>query len=418
MNKKLLSLLMSIAAAATVASVSAANEPTIRVNERELHFEDQGPVIMEETGRTLMPLRFVLEECNATVEWNGETQGVRVISGDNLKIVELTIGSDQMDVYTFKTLIESEKETVTLEEPACLMNNRTMIPVRAVVEAIGSKVDWDAENNLINITSKAYMRYLRDKGLLDEEFNPITTEEGKEPAYDAKRDLPVLSLSTEAGKVAVGETFDVYVNLTNLDKVEAEKKLFTSVSLGVFYDDEVLAYDSYKFVEGETEKAAILDASSANFKGSCVKIVSIANYGNEDKVTTDGAIMKLTFTVLKDEPTELRISDRLTDRGEDTYYYLSLDGKAETAKKFSNVIETYLDTTPLVINAAEETEEKVEEATEEVTEETTEEKTEEKAEEVTEDKTEEKAEEVTEEVTEEKTEEETEETTEEVVDEK
>ena len=126
-----------------------------------------------------------------------------------------------------------------------------------------------------------------------------------------------------------------------------EKRLFTGCSLGVYYDSDVLNYDGYTFVDGEEEYRAVLDASNAEFKGNSVKIVSIAHYGNEEQETKDGAIMKLTFKVKKAEKTELRLSNRLTDLGYDTYFTVRVDDKDITC---TDATQLYIDTTPIIIN--------------------------------------------------------------------
>ncbi len=347
MKKKLLGILTVLAVSVQMSAVFAEKTaPTIIVNEREMYFADQGPVIQEKTGRTLIPLRAVLEECNAKVEWDAETRTIHATAGDNRREVTLTIDSDQMKTRYYQSLMEFTDDTVTLDEPAQIMNDRTMIPVRAVVEALGSKVDWDEDSQVINITSRAYMRYLMDQGVLDSEFKPIEKKEG-EKVYDASKELPALSLTSKAQTVAEGESFDVYVNLNNLETLGGEKRLFTGCSLGIYYDSDVLNYDGYTFVDGEEEYRAVLDASNAEFKGNSVKIVSIAHYGNEEQETKDGAIMKLTFKVKKAEKTELRLSNRLTDLGYDTYFTIRVDDKDITC---TDATQLYIDTAPVIIN--------------------------------------------------------------------
>ena len=42
--------------------------------------------------------------------------------------------------------------TVQLEVPPQLINERTMLPLRAVAEAVSAKVDWDPESYTVSIT--------------------------------------------------------------------------------------------------------------------------------------------------------------------------------------------------------------------------------------------------------------------------
>ncbi len=100
----------------------------------------QMPVIVE--GRTLVPLRSVFEALGATVEWDNETRSVTSVKGDTT--ITLAVDSKEMTVNgTVKTL----------DVPACIMNDRTMVPVRAVAEAFGCEVSWDNETRTVVITT-------------------------------------------------------------------------------------------------------------------------------------------------------------------------------------------------------------------------------------------------------------------------
>lgn len=45
-------------------------------------------------------------------------------------------------------------ETRTLDSPPIIKNSRTLLPIRAVVEALGGTVDWDATERKVTITLK------------------------------------------------------------------------------------------------------------------------------------------------------------------------------------------------------------------------------------------------------------------------
>ena len=108
------------------------------VGGREIQF-DQNPVIKE--GRTLVPVRKILESLGATVDWDGDTQTVTAkLLGVEIK---LTIGSNKMYVAGNEIIIDV---------PAEILNGRTLVPVRAISEAFLFNVDWDAQTRTINIT--------------------------------------------------------------------------------------------------------------------------------------------------------------------------------------------------------------------------------------------------------------------------
>ena len=110
---------------------------SVLLNGNSLSFE-QPPVIIG--GRTLVPLRAIFEAMNATVDWNQNTQTVTSTRG-NITI-KLTIGEN--------TLYKNG-QPVTLDVPAQLISDYTMIPVRAVAEAFGADVKWDGDSRIVTI---------------------------------------------------------------------------------------------------------------------------------------------------------------------------------------------------------------------------------------------------------------------------
>ena len=143
MSTKRLSVLLAILFLLGMVRVSAAaaDEIKVIVNEKSIVF-DQPPVI--ENGRTLVPLRAIFEALGAEVKWNSKTQTVTAIRGD-ITIV-LTIGSSILTKNDIK---------IRLDVPAKLINGSTMIPVRAIAESFGSKVDWNANSRMVTITDSA-----------------------------------------------------------------------------------------------------------------------------------------------------------------------------------------------------------------------------------------------------------------------
>lgn len=100
---------------------------------------DQPPIIID--GRTLVPLRAIFEALGATVDWNGETQTVTSKKGNTT--VSLTINDSTM---------YKNGKSITLDVPAQLVNNRTLVPVRAIAEAFDCNVDWNGEIQTVIIT--------------------------------------------------------------------------------------------------------------------------------------------------------------------------------------------------------------------------------------------------------------------------
>ena len=99
---------------------------------------DQPPVLIE--GRTLIPLRLILEALGATVGWDDATQTVTT-ERDGIK-VQFVIGSKEIIVNGQKSIIDV---------PAQLINKRTLVPVRAVSESFQLKVQWNPNTHTVTV---------------------------------------------------------------------------------------------------------------------------------------------------------------------------------------------------------------------------------------------------------------------------
>lgn len=92
-------------------------------------FSDVAPYI--KNSRTYVPIRFIAEELGFDVKWDAKTKKVTMSYGKS--IVELTIGS--------KTMLVNGKK-VKLDAPAEIKDQRTFVPLRAIAEAFGKKVEY------------------------------------------------------------------------------------------------------------------------------------------------------------------------------------------------------------------------------------------------------------------------------------
>lgn len=97
-----------------------------------------------EKDRTMMPIRYLAESLgpNATVEWNPQSQQVTAKRGTD--VVSLHIGNNSMDVGFLA-------RAATLELPPVLKDGRTMLPYRAVAQALGALVFWDNATQCVTV---------------------------------------------------------------------------------------------------------------------------------------------------------------------------------------------------------------------------------------------------------------------------
>ena len=92
---------------------------------------DVAPFIKD--GRTFVPVRFIAEALGADVKYDAATQTVTATRGDD--VVVLTIGSNVMTV---------NGEAQVTDVAPFIVDGRTVLPFRALAEAFGSEVTWDA----------------------------------------------------------------------------------------------------------------------------------------------------------------------------------------------------------------------------------------------------------------------------------
>ena len=148
--KKFLGIILAVFMLATVAF--AADIP-VTLNGEAIDFADQAPEIVE--GRTLVPLRAIFEALGASVEWDQATK--TVTSGMDDVTIKLTIGDN--------TLYRNG-EGVTLDVAAQILNGRTMVPARAIAEAYGVDVQWDAATRTVVLTQEVKEEAVADESVL------------------------------------------------------------------------------------------------------------------------------------------------------------------------------------------------------------------------------------------------------------
>lgn len=148
--KKIISLILCTAAILLSIPVNADGDVKIVVDGNEILFPDQGPVIID--GRTMVPIRSVMEALGMVVGWDAENSMVTVSNGEST--IKLAINSNIM-INEATDIMTGEKMTfeTELEVAPLLINDRTCLPIRAVVEAFGIAVSWDDETRSVMIMS-------------------------------------------------------------------------------------------------------------------------------------------------------------------------------------------------------------------------------------------------------------------------
>lgn len=115
-----------------------AQEVNVKINGNPISFEQPALLI---NGNTLIPIRGVFEELGATLEWDPKTYGIIAKKGTTL--VELKVDSKMIKVNGVEK---------TLDIAPQIINDHTLIPLRAVSEALGAEVGWEQSTNTALIT--------------------------------------------------------------------------------------------------------------------------------------------------------------------------------------------------------------------------------------------------------------------------
>jgi GH25 family lysozyme M1 (1,4-beta-N-acetylmuramidase) len=118
---------------------------TLSVGSKVAHLDgqtvtlDTPPVIV--SGRTLVPLRPIIEGLGGVITWVPETRSVEVVFNGTTLLLQIGNHSAVVD-----------GKEVILDVPAAIMNGRTMLPVRFVSEHLGADVQWAPVTKTVTIT--------------------------------------------------------------------------------------------------------------------------------------------------------------------------------------------------------------------------------------------------------------------------
>jgi hypothetical protein len=113
---------------------------SVEVNGQPVYFRDAKPQMIG--GRVMVPLRGVLEQLGAYVDWDA---GSRMVTARKGSVdIQLRIGD--------RTAMVNGR-SMTLDSPAMTVQGSTMVPLRFMSEALGADVQWMAQTNTVRINT-------------------------------------------------------------------------------------------------------------------------------------------------------------------------------------------------------------------------------------------------------------------------
>lgn len=133
--KKIFALFCALATLTVTAS--ADEEITVLLNGSRVAF-DQPPIIVHD--RTMVPMRAVFEKLNLMVQWFGEERRITAVDDD----INITMFIDEPYIYV-------NGEGRRIDAAPIIVNDRTLVPLRAISESVGGQVEWDGTTRTVTI---------------------------------------------------------------------------------------------------------------------------------------------------------------------------------------------------------------------------------------------------------------------------
>lgn len=296
------------------------------------------------------------------------------------------------------------------EEPKpVILNDRTYVPIRRVLEYMGASVSWDGEARTVTVTSSDNIKViiltidspeisvytftsvihadletvvsdvspiiLNDRTMLpiriiaenlgakvswDENGTAdITTVQAQRTVKKAvgednenigltqalSENLPKISLFCDARDIKAGDEVDVYVRISDLDK-EGEDAVFSGFVTTVLYDTENFAYDGFTCISDEGEVSPTLSADNGAFYENGTKVVYIFTPDSQHSPAEDGTVLKLKFSALSDNGGAFSLSDGISEVGYDNEVILM---SGDTSYSLSKYNELFIDTSKITV---------------------------------------------------------------------
>ncbi|MGN0162259.1 MAG: stalk domain-containing protein [Candidatus Ornithomonoglobus sp.] len=173
----------------------ALDNPTALVNGAKTLVDEDNDAVspyLDETDRTMVPLRFISEAFGAKVDYDEKTEQITIESGGT--VIKLTPGESKY------TVNGAEKETDTVP---VIKNERTFVPVRIIAETLGKTVEY--YDGLIYIST------------LEAALEAEQAEEIKEKLQSTKKAVKSVDYAAleDYGNPEVGITYEVVESITS-----------------------------------------------------------------------------------------------------------------------------------------------------------------------------------------------------------
>lgn len=283
-------------------SARADEGPDIKVFLNEKYLEFPHPPVLRENV-TLVPFRALFEGMNMTVEWDhprrtaiGEKEGLTI---------ELPID----EPYAFINGVRTE-----LEQPATLVGDHTMVPLRFVGESTGALVSWHAQTWEIGIFEEEHIASL---GMTKEEFEAALNK--------AMEDLDLPEPPVDEGPVEEPNENDENTELEYADQVDLSllTGMYSNFRIDITgYECGGICWDFYTFLDDARIVVGIPEGGGPETIDCSVDTCHSYTIDGDElildnrerlslRMTTDGELEINNYLVFKVEPVQsgLKLND-------------------------------------------------------------------------------------------------------------
>ena len=279
-------------------------EIKIKVNGKEITGMDVPAVSIN--GRTMVPARAIFEEIGAEVAWNGGTQEVYIIHDSDVVTLQIDSNIGTVNGYAF-----------VMDTPAKIVNDRTLIPVRAAAEALKYNVGWDDATRTVTLDKNVPKPPVVEEkpendGYGNEVDDKINTDiEAEDELIGVKSvSVPASATSDQIFTIKANEeiedfeTFilndtrlvvDIYNaknNVSNSNITKTNSSVVTAVRSGQFQKDPVyitrVVFDLKVGVESEVRLSKDKKSLEVEFETNSVHSVDVLKQGKSEIIEIYG----------------------------------------------------------------------------------------------------------------------------------
>ncbi len=278
MLKKIISILISVSILLSTAMTGCAKgEISVLVNGEAVQF-DSAPII--KNGRTLVPFRAIFEKLGAEVSWEAETQRVSAVKDDT----RIHLFINQRSIY----INDAESE---IDAAPIISGGRTLVPLRAVSEALDCIVTWSGTTRTVQIATDL-------SGL----------EYSGEAYVTLNSNMPELDLNKDAEKS--------YENYSELDYLGRAGVAEANVGLDIMPTEERGSIGSVKPTGWQTVKYDFVDGKYLYNRCHLIGYQLTGENANERNLITGTRYMNVDGML----PFENTIAEYVKESGNHVFY--------------------------------------------------------------------------------------------------